>query len=76
MRTQELIAALAKGPGGLQINITNTKVTVSIMDITCKGLTIFDAAFQVAQRIIDRDFPEEVVAALKEYDVHTEILSI
>lgn len=76
MRTQELIAALAKGPDGIHINITDTKVTVSIDDITGEGLTIFDAAFQVAQKIIDRDYPIELVWALEEYDSHTKILSI
>lgn len=75
MRTQELINALAKGPGGIQINITNTKVTINVMDITCEGLTIFDAAFQIAKQIIiDHDSPKEIVAALKEYDARTRIL--
>lgn len=76
MRTQELISALVKGSGGIQINITDTKVTVSTMNITGEGLTIFDAAFQVAQKVLQRRYPKEVVAALKKYDAYTEILSL
>ena len=68
---QELIDALAIGPGGVQINVTEAGVTVSTRyrpTITARGNSIEEAVFAVAKKAYKYAYHPEVVQALEEYD--------
>ena len=78
MRTEELLNALAKGPGGIQINITDKGYTVSTRyqpTLTARSKkSIFNAAWCIAKKLWNRGWPPEVKAALEEYEEHTGVL--
>jgi len=80
MREQELLDALAKGPGGVQVNVTETGCTVSTRynpTVTRRGSNIQHAALLVAVELWRRKWcPHAVRVALQVYDERTAILQL
>jgi len=80
MREQELLDALAKGPGGVQVNVTENGCTVSTRynpTVTHRGPNIQNAAFKVAAELWRRRWcPHAVRVALQVYDENTAILQL
>jgi len=79
MREQELADALARGPGGIQINITRKGCTVSTYyqpSISKKGPKMMDALLAVSREIWQKGSPKAVIKALEDYDEHTAALRI
>jgi hypothetical protein len=80
MRTEELLDALAKGSGGVQVNITAKGYTVSTRyqptRVARSKKSIHAAAWNIAQRLWNSWCPPEVRKALEEYDQHTEALRV
>lgn len=80
MREQELLDALAKGPGGVQVNISDKGCTVSTRyypTVVHRGPDIMHAAILVAEHILRMRFtPKVVLDALRDYNEHTERLRV
>ena len=80
MRTEELLKALAQGPGGIQINITAKGYTVSTLyrpSRTARSTkSIHAAAWNIAQSLWNRGCPAEVQKALEAYEQHTKALQV
>ena len=87
MRETELLTALAQAPGGVQVNISRTKVRVSTRytpSVHAEGETLFQAAFACAKKVFERvekypsfrQYCPDVIEALEAYDRHTEILQL
>ena len=75
MREQELLNALSKGPGGVQVNVTENGCTVSTRynpKVTHCGSNIQHAALLVAMELLRRKWcPHAVRVALQVYNEHT-----
>ena len=73
MNEKQILDALKKGPGGVQVNITEKGYTVSTTyrpAKRCHGGTIREAAFGVAVALwSDRRCPAAVRAALGELEL-------
>jgi len=75
VQVQELLDALAKGPGGVQINMTETGVTVSTRyhpSVTGRGRTVREAAIKVA-RVLSKGCPI-LQRAVREHEEHMSLL--
>lgn len=74
-----LIDTLAKGPGGVQINVVETGVTVSTRYhplITCRGRTIWEAAIAVAIMLGKHpSCPKEIQWMVDEHEIYLRMLS-
>lgn len=74
MKVQKLLDALALGPGGVQINLTETGATVSTRyhpSVTGRGRTIEEAAIKVAKVLSLRRRPCPIIQqAVREYEEH------
>ena len=83
MREAELLKALSKGHGGVQVNMTKEKVTVSTRyrpRITQSSDILSDAAMQLGISILTwndhyKNAPPEVIEALEAYNRRTSLLS-
>lgn len=80
MREQELLNALAQGPGGVQVNISDKGCTVSTRynpSVAHRGTDIQHAALLVAEELLRRKWcPHAVRVALQVYDEHTTRLRV
>ncbi len=79
MNVSKLLDALAKGPGGVQINMTEgCVVTVSTRyhpSVTGRGCTIEEAAIKVAKVLSLRRRPCPIIQqAVREYEEHMTLL--
>lgn len=71
MTIPKLLNALAKGPGGVQINISETSVTVSTRyqpTVTRRGRTLEEATIAVALAISHRRSCPDVKQAVREHE--------
>ena len=72
MNLQKLLDALAKGPGGVQINLTETSATVSTRyqpSVTGRGRTVREAAIKVAKVLSGgRSCPMVIQRAVLEHE--------
>jgi hypothetical protein len=79
MREVELLNALSRGYGGVQVNITESQVTVSTRyrpRITRTGDTLLEVAIEVGIAVLDyqeefRNAPQDVVEALYAWNQRT-----
>lgn len=83
MRTIELLEALSQSGHGIECLLSNvylphaTITTLYLPVISADGLTLFDAAIKVAQKMIKHpDCPPYVKRALDAYNQHTEYLRL
>jgi hypothetical protein len=82
MRVAELLDALSKGYGGVQVNLTKERVTISTRyrpRITRSGDTLLEVAIEVGIAVLEyhekqMNTPQEVVEALYAYNRHTLLL--
>ena len=80
MRTNELLNALKRQKHGVEVIADDDSALCKILYapyLYGNGKTIFDAAFQVAKRLINHpDCPESVKRALEEYDEHSRAMNL
>lgn len=87
MREAELLNALAKGKGGVQVNMSKSGATVSTRysPLVCaRSETLFDATKDVARQIIEvceknpalKKRCRGVFDALEAYDRHSDMLAL